>query len=241
MRAFQRTLSSFFFLAALAAGCAGQPAPPTAGTAQVWGAIRLVPRSDLPPPSPGGAYGDRRMRGVKLFDYSQPGFAVVYADPGDPPGGDLVVTIRSSPVGTVIEPRQAAIGASGRLTVRNASEEAHVVSSPDTGVLTRLAPQGELTLDVTKPGEHRLFVLDAPSSAATIFVAPGPFDVVSASGRFVLTDLQPGPRTIHAWHPRLPAASRAVELHPDESLQIDLELGVGLARAPTEDPGDAHD
>jgi hypothetical protein len=240
MRVSQRTIVSFF-LAAVAAGCALQPAPPTPGTAQVWGEIRLVPRSDLPPPSPGGAYGDRRMRGVKLFDYSKPGFAVVYADAGDAPGGELVVTIRSSPVGTVIEPRQAALGASGRLTVRNASEQAHVISSPEAGVLTRLAPRGELTLDVTKPGEQRLFVLDAPSSAATVFVAPGPFDVVSASGRFVLTDLPPGPRTVHAWHPRLPAASRSVELHPDESLQIDLELGVGLDPAPLEDHGDARD
>jgi len=233
MRSF--VLSTFVLLLLGAPGCASAPAPPAPGTSQVWGELRLVPRADLPAAAGGGSYGDRRLRDAELVDYSQPGFAVVYAESGQAPAGDLTLTIRSSRIGTVVEPERGAVGASGRILLRNDSERPHVVSYPAAGVLAKLGPGEQSAVEIAGTGEQRVYLLDEPQIQATVFAAPGPFAVVSQTGGFALSNLDPGPRTLHAWHPRFPPASRALDLSPDESLRVDFELGVGL---PSD--GEAH-
>jgi hypothetical protein len=207
-------------------GCAGVPAP-APGTSQVVGEIRLVRRAGLSTGG-GGAYGDLRMRSVRMVDYSKPGFAVVYVE-AEPPMGDVPVTIRSSPLGPMLEPREAAVGASGRVVVRNRTDAGHVVSHPASGMVRTLAPGEEITVEPPQPGEQQLYLLDAPEASATIFAAPGPFAIVAPSGHFALSGLRPGPTVVHVWHPRFPIASRDVELAPDTTLEVVLELGVGLS------------
>lgn len=207
--------------------CATAPPPPEPGTSQVWGELHLVPRVEVAKAG-GGAYGDRRLRDVELVDYSKPGFAVVYVDAEEAPAGELSVTIRSSRFGVAIEPQQGAVGAAGRVVVRNASDALHVVSQPSAGALAELAPGEQVSFAVPGPGEQRIYLLDLPDASVTVFAAPGPYAVVSSSGRFALSDLAPGPCTLHAWHPRLPATRRRLSLAPDASLRVDLELGVGL-------------
>jgi hypothetical protein len=220
----------------LALACAGPPQAPAPGTSQAWGQLRLVPRDGVAPARPGNAsYGDRRLRDVEFVDYSRPGFAVVYVEEASPPGGELELAIRESRLGTRVEPAIGAIGASGRLVVRNESRIAHVISYPAAGAVLSLGPGERVELRVPRAGEQGLFLLDA-SAAATIFAAPGPYVVVSSTGRFSLSDLTPGRRELRVWHPRFPPTVRSVELAPDARVQVDLELGVGRGGK----PGHAH-
>jgi len=216
-----------FLVALLALACAGVPDPPAPGTSQAWGALRLVPREGVEPGGGGGSYGDRRLRDVQLVDYTRPGFAVVYVRDDAPPAGRLELAIRESRIGTGIDPSEGAVGAAGRIAVRNETDATHVVSYPAAGVVRRLAPGELAVLEVPRPGEQGLYVLDAPDVGATIFAAPGPYSVVTPAGRFTLSDLPPGPTDLHAWHPRFPPAVERVDLAPDAQLRVDIEIGVG--------------
>jgi len=210
------------------AGCASVPDPPAPGLCQVWGQLRLVPHEGVTPGRSGAAaYGDRRLRDVEFVDYSRPGFAVVYVAEAAAPAGELAFAIRSTRVGTRIEPTHGAVGAAGSVVVHNDSAEAHIFSYPAAGVVQAIAPGERVSLAVPRPGEQGIFVLDAPDAGATLFAAPGRFHVASPAGRYRLTDLAPGSREIRVWHPRFPPATQRVELAPDASVRIDFELGVG--------------
>lgn len=208
--------------------CAGAPAPPAPGTSQAWGELRLVPREGVQPGhAGGGSYGDRRLRDVEFVDYSKPGFAVVYVEEHRAPAGELTLHLRADRIGTSIDPSYAAVGAAGRIVVQNDSPAAHLLSYPAAGVVSRLAPGERTELVVPRAGEQGLFLLDVPAAVATVFAAPGPFSVVSSTGRYTLSDLTPGHREIRAWHPRFPPAARSVELAPDTPVRLDIEIGVG--------------
>jgi hypothetical protein len=188
--------------------------------------VRLVPREGLTPGKAGSAsYGDRRLRDVEFVDYSRPGFAVVYAEAPSPLGGDLAFAIRDSRVGTRIEPAHGAVGAGGRVIVRNESPNAQVVSYPAADLVRKVAPGESLEIAVPRAGEQGLFLIGRPVEA-TVFAAPGPYTVVSASGRFAL-DLPPGPRRLRAWHPRFPTAAADVDLASGARVQVDFDLGLG--------------
>jgi len=229
------------FVACLVLACAGVPEPPAPGTSQVWGQLRLVPREGVSRGGAGGgSYGDRRLRDVEFVDYSQPGFAVVFVEAEPPPGGLLELAIRSTRVNTHLDPAIAAIGAAGRLVVHNATSAAHVLSYPAAGLVQRLEPDERVELALARVGEQGLFVLDVPDAEATIFAAPGPFSVVSQTGRFELRDLAPGRRELRAWHPRFPPTVESVELAADAQLRVDLEMGVSRGSSGHAEEEHAH-
>ena len=168
-------------LAAAVLACASQPpAPPSPGTGAVQGQLRLVPREGVTPVKPGASpYADRRMSDVAFVDYSKPGFAVVYLDAGPSPGGNAQLAIRTTGVRTRLDPPHAAVGAGGRIVVRNGTGAAHVLSAPGFGLLQRLEPGQQAEIAVPEAGEQSLFLLDVPRSGSTVFISPGPFAVVS--------------------------------------------------------------
>jgi hypothetical protein len=132
------------------------------------------------------------------------------------------------------------VGVGGALVVSNLTTVAHVLSAPALGVLQRIEPGGVLELTMSEPGEQSFFLLDVPRSEATLYVAPGPFTVVSADGRFELGSLAPGRHQIQAWHPRFPPARAFVDLAPDSVVQVDLEMGVQQGGASSDSPPAAH-
>jgi hypothetical protein len=211
----------------LALSCAGPAEPLQPGTSQAWGRLRLVPHEGLDRGGAGSAaYGDRRLRDVELVDYTRPGFAVVYVTQGVVPADGLEIAIRESRLGTRVEPRLGVVGAAGDVVVTNECPAAHVISYPAAGRVLSLDPGARATVRVPRAGPQEIFILDVGAST-TIFAAPGPYDVVSESGRFSLTGLAPGVHELHAWHPRFPPVARSVELIPDTRVQVDLEMGVG--------------
>ena len=129
----------------LALACAaGAPIAPAPGTSQAFGQVKLVPRAGLAAGHGGASYGDARLRDVEFVDYTKPGFAVVYVEEPPAPAGELAFEIRDSHVGTAIDPPHGAIGAAGRVVVRNAGPETHVVSYPAAELVQSLAPGQQL-------------------------------------------------------------------------------------------------
>jgi hypothetical protein len=187
------------------------------------------------PTSGEDSYGDRRLVGTQFVDYSQPGFAVVYFDIG---GGKRIAQsppppaqffIRDGRVSARLEPNHLAQRAGGSLTVENQSTEVQIISCPARNLVKKLAPGEKTEIRRLRKGEMEVFLLGVPEHGGRIFVAPGPFAVVSSSGRFALQDLPPGRRRIAVWHPRFPPVSRWVELAAGEVTRIDLEVGVGVS------------
>lgn len=214
--------------------CASAPSAPTPGRATLFGDLKLVPRDGVHmPASNDGAYGDRRLRDVELVDYQRPGFAVVWLDGAPAPGTGARLTIRANEFETRLEPAWAALASGGTVTLVNASPEAHTVSCPSLGLVQRLAPGDELALRVAEVGAHGLFLLDQPQIEGGVFAAPGPFAVPTQTGRFELRDVAPGAARVHAWHPRFPPVERSVDVAADQTLRIDLEMGVGRGGDPT--------
>ena len=48
-----------------------------------------------------------------------------------------------------------------------------------------------------------------------------------------LSDGSPGPVQLHAWHPRFAPVAQNVDVVADQSLRVDLEMGVGRGEATT--------
>jgi hypothetical protein len=211
----------------LLAGCASPPLQPAPNRAAVWGKVTLVPAAGL---DSGGdsAYGDRRLRGAKLVDYSHPGFVVVYAEgAADPVLQSIELTIRDAAAGARIEPEHSAFLAGGTVVVRNQSEEARLVSCPSQQIIRRLEPGGQLEVRLPESGEHSFHLLEARDSTSQIFASPGPFTVVERSGRFALGDLEPGPTHLGVWHPRFAPRGADVDLVAGTTLKLEFELGPG--------------
>ena len=189
-----------------------------------------MPHAGVTMPTPGEAtYGDPRLRDTRLFDYSKPGFAVVYLE-GEPARGDRAeLSIRASQFDTRLEPRWLAVAVGGKVAVKNTTPEPHTVSCPALSLVAKLPPGETLELSASLAGATSVFLLDRPQLEAGFFAAPGPYTVLTEDPRFQLRDLPPGKGALHAWHPRLPPIARPVDVVADQTTRVDLEMGVGVA------------
>jgi plastocyanin len=213
--------------AVLLGACASAPPTPAPGRAAAFGYVKLVPREGVPVSGGSHSYGDREFEGVSFVDYSKPGFAVVYADSPVRSGEAAALVIRAGTTHAVFDPPHAALGAGGTIRIANQSGEAHVVSCPGAGLVKPLATGESIEVVAATPGEWPVYLLDVAGEVARVFAAPGPYRVVSSSGRFEFTDLEPGRAQLRAWHPRFPPAETWVDLAAGSSVRVDLELRVG--------------
>jgi hypothetical protein len=228
---FPRSTSASAAVALLALACASTPPAPSHGRGTLYGDLKLVPHAGVVmPDATDSTYGDRRLRDARLFDYSQPGFAVVYLEGGAAPGERADVHIRATDVETRLEPAWVALAAGGAVTVHNDTPEPHTVSCPSLSKVAKLGPGESLELRASVSGANPLFLLDRPQVESGFFAAPGPYAVLTRGARFELRDLQPGRFELHAWHPRLPPLSQPIDVVADQVTHVDLELGVGVSR-----------
>lgn len=224
-----------FVLLVFALGCATPATTPAPGRSTASGSLRLIPREGVTPGGTGGSpYADRSLRDVEFVDYAHPGFAVVYLDGRSAPGGSAELAIRASKLQTRLEPAELAVGVGGTLRVRNETEAPHILSFPAADRVQSLAPGESLELQVATAGAQSLFLLDVQGSESSVFVAPGPFAVVRADGRWEIRDVEPGRVRVIAWHVRFPRNAAWLELVPGGVAQLDLEVGVGRAGASDE-------
>lgn len=212
----------------LCAHCATAPPAPAPGRVVLHGRLDTAPKEGAPAAG-GGAYGDRRLADVERVDYSRVDLGVVYVVGEDRPAPEDRARFALVPgrVAPRIEPRDAVVGLAGRIAIHNGLEQAEWVSIPALDVLASVEPGGSLEVPMEEPGELEIHLLSSGAEPPRVFVAPGPFAVVRGSGRFALPDLRPGRVELRAWHPRLPPWARSLELRPDETLRVDVELGVG--------------
>lgn len=211
--------------------CAGVPGQPAAGTGTLWGHLRLVPREGVGPGgSSTGAYGDRSLRHVRLFDYSRPGFAVLYLDDPSGPPTSARLALRTTGRRTRFEPAHAATRNGGSILIANQTADVHTISDPAAGVLRLVSPGETLEIATQEAGSHTIHALDVPGVEALVFASPGPCSIVSSQGRFELANLQPGPMVLRAWHPRFPPARLPVEVAAGEVVRIDVKMGVDVVQ-----------
>jgi hypothetical protein len=214
-------------IATIAIACAGPPGAPEPDRSGVWGYVQLVPREGVHPSS-SGSYGDRRVQGAELVDYSRPGFVVVYlADAVSSAPSTATLRIVDGRVGPKIEPETLAVRAGDVVDIENTSGATHLLSVPRDGVIRRVAPRDHLRVEVDDPGRHDFFLVDGGAAASVVFAAPGPMTVVDGAGRFELVDVSPGHHVLHAWHPRFPPAEQPVDLPRGANARVDVSIGVG--------------
>lgn len=225
-----RAFLALLALLALPLACAAPPHAAAPGRSTAAGSLRLVPREGVTPHGASGSpYADRSLRDVRFVDYAHPGFAVVFLEGRESPGGSAEVAIRASKLSTRLEPAELAVGVGGVLRVRNDTAQPHLLSFPSAGRVQKLAPGEALELRADQVGPQSLFLLDVPGSEATVFAAPGPFSRVARDGQWEIRDVQPGRVRVIGWHARFPAASASLELVSDRVAHLDLEVGVGKA------------
>jgi hypothetical protein len=225
---FLRRFRPWTVVALAGLACASAPPAPSHGRGTVFGELRLLPHAGVTMPDAADpTYQDRHMRDARIFDYSRPGFAVVYLDGAAPAGERVDLAIRANEFETRLEPRWAALAEGGTVVVHNATKEPHTVSCPSLSLLARVAPGESLEIAAKTSGAHSLFLLDRPQVESGFFAAPGPYAVLTQDPRFELRDLPPGRVELRAWHPRLPPVSRPVDVVADRVVRIDLEMGVG--------------
>lgn len=204
----------------LGASCAAPPPPPELGRSTLWGTLSVQPHQGVWERAQEPEYGSRRIREAPRVDYRRPGFAVVFLE-GSAAPSEATLTIASG-----LQPVSAALGKDGVLRIVNRDATSHTVSSPGLHLLKSLRPAESVELKMSNPGEVSIFVPDLAQAEAKVLVAPGPFCVVSAEGRWELRNLPPGPATLHVWHPRFPPLRRDLTLETDSVRRIDLEIGV---------------
>jgi hypothetical protein len=223
---FRRPVGGVALWALLA--CAPVPPAVEPGTGSLWGELSLVPRAGVVlPAARDRGYADPRLADVRLVDYSQPGFAVVYLDaPASSASAQLA--IRETRLGARLEPGRAVIGTAGSLEIANLTDSARIVSSPQLGLTRRLAPGERIALAPPGPGELRVHLPGSEPGAAIVFASPGPFAIVARDGQWRLTGVEPGRARLHAWHPRFPPAAREIEIRAGSAQRVDLALGVDV-------------
>ena len=212
---------------AVTVSCVSPPAVPAHGKGTVWGYVELVPRSGVTPRSGDAAgYADPALRDVRFVDYSRPGFSVVYLE--SPPVSDdaVALAIRESVSRLRIEPATAAVSVAGHIAIANETTRAQVVSDPQAGRVYRLDPGQKVRVEHPDEGPHAFHLLGSPGVEARVFVAPGPYSLVSPRGRFELSDIEPGTGTIHAWHPRFPSFETEIDVAAGARVRVDVALGL---------------
>lgn len=145
-------------LAVGTAGCASAPVAPAPGRSGVVGTVQLVPREGVPAVTHGtsGAYGDRRLRDVRLVDYSTPGFTVVYLEAAQRPGGRVELAVEEGLSGLHLSPRVDAVGVGGEVVIANHTGRAAVVSVPSAALVQSIEAGAQLSLRAGRDARHLL-------------------------------------------------------------------------------------
>lgn len=210
-----------------ATSCAAAPIATIPGTGAVFGLVSLVPREGVTPSSGGSAaYNSPALRDVHFVDYSRPGFAVVFVEGLAAPHDNVRIAIQDSRHVARLEPRDTVVGQAGSIEIVNETARVQAISSPVSAALYRLEPGESVEISEPAAGLHSLYLLESAEVTARVFVAPGPYAVVSSRGKFRLDGLPPGEARIHAWHPYFPETEKRIEVPPDGAVRLDFELGV---------------
>ena len=201
--------------------------PPKSGSGTLWGYVTLQPPKGFNPFATSSAgYGDRRLRDVEFVDYRNPKFAVVYFAGSPPSSSTVEIRLIQTNFGPRFDKDYSAVGLNGTIIIRNEDRYGHVFSCKEAGLLRRLEPGQQVTIQALSAEEYTIFILDDVDIYALSYVVPGKFSLISENGRWELRDLPPGAGTVLAWHPGFPPSSQDVEVKFNSVHRVDLEIGV---------------
>lgn len=124
-------------------------------------------------------------------------------------------------------PRAIAVPVGSTVRFGNADPIRHNVFSVSPGNRFDLGLYGKgpgLAQRFDRPGLTRIFCNVHRTMSAFVLVLDTPFHTTpDATGRFTLEGLPEGPGTLHAWHPRSDAWSRAVRVPSADTIRVTLE------------------
>lgn len=226
-------LLRYFFVAALLGISRGK-----AGT--IAGTIRGAPPAVAGGGSAGGgSYDSRRYKFVEKFDYEALRDFLVYVD--EPMSELLAAGAKPAPLvmsqkEANFEPRMLPIVVGSTVRWPNEDEIFHNVFSMseskefDLGFYKK-DKVPEVVFD--RAGRVDVFCAIHSKMHCVIMVLPNRFFAKSDDkGRFMIKGLPAGTFKVRAWHERLPAQTRLIEVAAEGEMKIEFTLGVGQKMAP---------
>lgn len=209
-------------------GCASPALAP--GKGAIEGKVRAAAKAGVHD----GARYDEASGGPVRIDYDRLDGIVVWLEGTLPPRGETAKgeTIRLTLGSKGFEPRVAAVSSGALLTIENATLEpatVYALSAFDAGTIS---PGKSVTIAISGDGPCEVLV-EERDVRGVLYRAGGPCRGPLRSGDgFRWDGLTPGDYVVHAWHPRLPAASAPVAVAAGGVSASDLTLSVnGLPEA----------
>ena len=130
--------------------------------------------------------------------------------------------------GDRFEPRAIDITVESTVRFRNRDTIFHSILSVDSSgrsELGNMAPGDKRQARFDRAGVVNLFCQLHPGAEGYVIVCPNWFHTrASSSGEYALPSLPRGRYVVHAWHPRLGATRRSVEVNGRDVLRLDLSF-----------------
>lgn len=123
--------------------------------------------------------------------------------------------------GCVFEPHVVALPVGGTVAIRNSDPVIHNIRIFQGAAMVmrtwQKADAADVTWRFTEAGPYVVRCGVHPWMYAWVVVTPGRAAVTDATGRFTLSDVPAGRRSLHVWHEALGAREAAVAVGPDET------------------------
>jgi plastocyanin len=221
------------FLVLLTAGwCALLPA--RAGN--ITGLVRAEGKEGADVEAGEGTYGTRKYKFAERVDYAAMRDFVVYIEgpvgtnQAPPAPAQVVTTHRVNQRGAAFSPHVLPVVAGTRVEFPNEDDILHNVFSYSDAARFDLGlykhPEVKyVTFD--KPGRVDVFCSIHKAMNCVILVLPNPyFASTDAQGRYLIPHVPPGHYKLTAWHERLPALTKEIQVPEQGEVRLDFTLGI---------------
>lgn len=212
-----------------------------AQTVQLTGRVTAIPRKESNSSASSGAYGDRSLRYITLFDYKHLQNVVVYAEEANPRRTEknpeqqtqFSVIIKKEGRNLKFSPPFLAASQGAKITFANQTRSPLTLFTK-SGSADRfqmaLEPNESKEISIETSGSYHLGCFEDPKAATNIFVAGSYLAMADSEGNYKI-ELPAGDYIVTAWHERFPAQSQEVhlgEVHlgPKERTELNFTLSV---------------
>lgn len=207
-----------------------------AGAGTIVGTVRAHGKEGAEAGAGGGKYDSRKFRFAERVDYSQFRDFVVYIDGpvGEkpaPPATPLQVVVQKD---AQFSPRVLPVIVGTTVEWPNRDEIYHNAFSMSDTKPFDLGLYKEKTKSITfdKPGRVDVFCSIHSSMHCIVLVLENPYYAVTdAHGQFTITGVPAGTYRLKAWHERVPAQLREIQVPATGEVKAEFTLGItGLPR-----------
>jgi plastocyanin len=184
-----------------------------------------------------GAYASRKYKFVETVDYSAMNDFVVYVEGSfgtnapQPTNTAQVSTLKVAQKGAMFSPHVLPVMVGTTVEWPNYDDIYHDVFSVsdaaqfDLGLYKGNPPDKRVTFD--KPGRVDVFCSIHKDMNCVVLVLENPyFASTDENGNYKIPDVPPGRYKLKAWHERLPADEREINVPTNGEVKVDFVLGI---------------